>query len=166
MPGVPAHERLVGFGGQCSVCLLLLGAPGMADVWSLLQIWDSVPDFRNLISTSTTVLYFILFSSSQPCLGHSWVWQSRAELPVKGITPCPSLGLPCSRNWEPLRCYGLAASEQLPESTQHPHCWFHCHIITTVWGFISNSSISTVKLCHVRQLLHFYWVFWQCRREE
>lgn len=178
---------LVGFGGQSSVCLLFLGAPGTADVWSLLQICDFVPYLWNLIPTSTTDLSFILFSffwrwftvvcffflkvsswavlwvqppscfsgfppmGPQPCLGHPQVWQSGAELLVKGITPCPPPGLPCSssRNSQAGNRWGAMGWQRQSSSLKAhsiPIADFLAHITTTVRGFITNSNIQHGKI--------------------
>lgn len=204
-------KGLVGFAGQASVCLLFLGGPGMADVWSLLQIHDSVPYLWNSISTSPTILSFILFSffwrwfrvvlliffffkvsscavlwvqdsscfsdfppmSPQPCLGHSQAWQSRAELLVKGITPCPPLGLPCSssRNYQagsPWGAMGWQPHSSSLKAHSIPIADFLAHIITTVQGFITHSNIQHGKIVSCQTIAAFVLIilFWQCRREE
>lgn len=111
--------------------------------------------------------------SPQPCLGHSQAWQSRAELLVKGITPCPPLGLPCSssRNYQagsPWGAMGWQPHSSSLKSHSIPIADFLAHIITTVRGFITHSNIQHGKIVSCQTIAAFVLIilFWQCRREE
>lgn len=79
----------------------------------------------------------------QPCLGHSQVWQSGAEISVKGITPCPPLGL-LAAGTARLGAPGVPWA-QSSSLQAHSIADFLAHILPAVQGFSTNSNIQHGK---------------------